>query len=62
MRRLSTLAIPHALAQAMEELLTDAEMRNDMITAACQAVQKYSWSAVANIATDLYIEARRTAV
>jgi glycosyltransferase involved in cell wall biosynthesis len=51
---------PNVLAEAMEELLTDAEKRDDMIGAGYEAVQKYNWAAVANIANDLYIEARGT--
>jgi glycosyltransferase involved in cell wall biosynthesis len=51
----------NALAKAMEELSTDAKKRDDMITAGNEAVQNYTWAAVANIADDLYIEARGTA-
>lgn len=50
-----------ALAAAMEELLTDTKKRDDMITSGCEAVQKYTWTAMANIANDLYTEARGTA-
>lgn len=52
---------PKALAKAMEELLTEVKRRGDMITAGYEAVQKYTWAAMANIANDLYIEARWTA-
>ena len=48
-----------ALAEAMEELLTDAKKRGDMITAGNEAVQKHTWAAMADIANDLYIEASR---
>jgi glycosyltransferase involved in cell wall biosynthesis len=46
-----------ALAEAMKELLADVEKRDDLIKAAREAVRKYDWTAVANIANDLYIEA-----
>lgn len=46
-----------ALAKAMEELLTDADKRAEMIAAGSAVVQKYNWSAIAAIAEDLYIEA-----
>ena len=49
---------PQALAGAMEELLTDAAKRNEMIKAGREAVQQYNWAAIANIATDLYAEAQ----
>ena len=52
---------PKALAKAMEELLTDVKKRGDMITIGYDVVQKYTWAAMANIANDLYIEARGTA-
>jgi len=48
----------YALAKAMEEVLTDAKKRQDMITAGNEVVQNYTWAAVANIADDLYAEAR----
>jgi glycosyltransferase involved in cell wall biosynthesis len=59
--RLVDAGDPKALAKAMEELLTDAKKRDAMITAGYDAVQKYTWAAMANIANDLYIEARGAA-
>jgi glycosyltransferase involved in cell wall biosynthesis len=47
-----------ALAKAMEELLTDADKRDDMITAGYEEAQKHTWAATANIAHDLYVEAQ----
>jgi glycosyltransferase involved in cell wall biosynthesis len=52
----------NALAKAMEEVLTDAKKRQDMITAGNEVVQNYTWAAVADIADDLYVEARRAIV
>lgn len=46
-----------ALAEAMEELLTNTKKRGDIITAGRESVQKYTWAAMANIAHDLYVEA-----
>jgi len=51
----------NALAEAMGEVLTDLKKRDEMITAGYEAVQKYNWATIANIANDLYIEARSTA-
>jgi glycosyltransferase involved in cell wall biosynthesis len=47
-----------ALAKPMEELLTDAKKRGDLIKAGYELVQKYTWAAMANTANDLYTEAR----
>jgi glycosyltransferase involved in cell wall biosynthesis len=50
----------NALAEAMEELMTDGEKRAAMIAAGHEVVQEYNWPAVADIANDLYVEARGT--
>jgi glycosyltransferase involved in cell wall biosynthesis len=51
----------NGLAEAMGEVLTDSKKRDEMVTAGHEAVQDYSWEAVANNANDLYIEAQSTA-
>lgn len=49
-----------ALAEAMQELLTDAKKRDELVKEGRAAVQKYTWAAMANIASDLYAEAQGT--
>lgn len=49
----------NALAEAMAELLADAEKRSDLIKAGCKVVQQHTWAAIADIADEMYTEARR---
>jgi glycosyltransferase involved in cell wall biosynthesis len=43
-----------ALAKSMEKLLTDAKKRGDLIKSGREAVQKYTWEAMASTVNDLY--------
>lgn len=47
-----------AIAESMQALLTDAKKRSDLIKAGCEAVQGYTWPAMADIAADSYAAAR----
>jgi len=47
-----------ALAKPMEELLTDAKKRGDLIKVGYEVVQKHTWAAMAITAYDLYTDAR----
>lgn len=49
-----------ALAQAMKEIMADPKKRANMIAAGHEAVQKYTWAAMADIAHNLYVDARCT--
>lgn len=55
--RIVAVGNSEALARAMEEIMTDATQRSSMIIAGSEAVQKYTWASMANIADDLYTEA-----
>lgn len=47
-----------ALAQAMEELITETDKRSAMIKAANETVQQYSWTAMASVLSHSYVEAQ----
>jgi glycosyltransferase involved in cell wall biosynthesis len=47
-----------ALAESMQELLANAKKRGDLVKAGSEAVQRYTWAVMADIAADSYEEAR----